>query len=387
MITGTETVHLAGRPGPIFIEGRLPLLDAADVVQLGLRDGQIVRPTVEVMGSQLKLSLMGRAWDLAPGWRALAGQWLPVEVRLLPSGGAQLRPLASASRASTPAVAPARGAVTGAVTSPPIGIDAPIAPDRLMQLALRPMNLDAWASLLRPGALAQVARQALASGAGGADDTDALLEALPQMSRMNPGALKAAIQASGLFTERRLAQGGAAAAGPDLKSLLRGWLDRLDRDSGEWAPRIAEAIDDIEAAQLQSTDALQPKDSAQPRDSLLNLVLGFSDHPPVKLSIEREGGAAAPSTAPWIVHVQSTSPAFGEIWLQAALHRDARVELTMWAPDESVCALARTQRAALRSELAIFGLDLDDFRVVQGVRPRREPEPFQSVGQLLDLRA
>jgi len=41
MITGAETAGLVGRPSPIYLEGRLPLLlQAKDVLALGLRDGK-----------------------------------------------------------------------------------------------------------------------------------------------------------------------------------------------------------------------------------------------------------------------------------------------------------------------------------------------------------
>jgi hypothetical protein len=375
MITGSETVHVMGRTAPILVEGRLPLLDAADVLQLGLRDGQIVRPAVEVMSGQLKLLLQGQRWDLSPAWRSLAGQWLTLEVHLLPSGGAQLRPLAPGgpTRASTPSpAAPQKPTQTG------VGGTSRVEP-----LALRPLSLHAWSALMQPGELAQLAQTlgTVSNPLGRA--LERLIIALPRMQELNADALRQAIADSGLLTEARLAAGLGASSRPDLKDLLRQSLPLLEADRGHWGGRIAEAIDDIEAAQLQSTDAVTP------RESWLSLVLGFRDHAPVRLRFEQPGpGQPDGPVLPWIVHVDSESPAYGALKLRCAIHRGGRVDLTLWLTHSPWADHFRAGLGALRADMVALGLFPGSLEVLSGEPPDSSRTAERSgLGQRLDLRA
>jgi len=123
MITGAETAGLVGRPSPIYLEGRLPLLlQAKDVMALGLRDGQMVKPTIEVRQEQLKMVLFNRVFDLPAGLRAQAGDVLSMQVQVLANGSAQLRSLMSVK--NTP------------IEEPPSATTA----TRADQLAVRPQS-------------------------------------------------------------------------------------------------------------------------------------------------------------------------------------------------------------------------------------------------------
>ena len=57
MITGAETAHLGLRPAPIYLEGRLPVLEAKVAGELGLHDGQVVQAAAESRSGALQLML------------------------------------------------------------------------------------------------------------------------------------------------------------------------------------------------------------------------------------------------------------------------------------------------------------------------------------------
>jgi len=369
MITATETSHLSARLPQIMLEGRVPALPAADVLELGLREGQVVRPAVEVRGQGLTLVLQGREIELGQAWRPLAGQPVTLQVRLLADGSAQLRP---------PVPLPAGAESAPTPTNPGNAAPAPLLADRLTQLLWRPAQLAGWLSLLQSPELR-------ARGASPSLPIDAsLLQALlPQMGSLTGFALRSAVLRSGLFGERSLALAGEGPALPDLKALLRAWQAGLGENQAELRVRLGEAIDDIEAAQLQSVDASPSREMPQS----LTLALGFADAPPLRLQIGREGGEHADAAAPWTVNVHSHSDRWGELSLQTRVFPDGLIELTMWADRERVCALAREGARRLADELATAGLRLAGFQVVQGLRPGAGPDAEAPAGRLLDLRA
>jgi hypothetical protein len=375
MITGSETVHLIGRSAPVTIEGRLPLLDASDVLELGLRDGQIVRPTIEAMGGRVQLLLQGRTWDLSAVWQSLTGQVLALEVHRLPSGGAQLRPIAAggASRTSPSAPESALGSASPEST----------ASIRTSQLADRPLSLHAWSAMLRPGDLARLASAISPSQTGLRQDLERLTTGLPRLQTLNAQTLRQAVLDSSLFMEARLVAGQASAEASDLKSLLRRSLEHLDTDRGDWGGRIASALDDIEAAQLQSSDAIQP------RESWLNLVLGFRDHPAIRMRLDRPApGVETSAKKPWVVHVHSDTPRMGELWLRTVIHDMNRVDLTVWARRADVVEPIRQGLGNLRTELVVLGIQPGVFEVLEGEppAPERVSAP-RALGRVLDLRA
>jgi len=377
MITATETAHLIARLPQIMLEGRAPALPAADVLELGLREGQIVRPAVEVRGQALALVLQGREIDVGQAWRPLAGQPLALQVRLMADGSAQLRPPAPLpasleAAAAQPASQPAAAQPAAGQPAAPAALLA----DRLTQLLWRPSHLAGWLSLLQSSEL-----RGRAAAAGPAADAAILQAILPRMGALTGFALRAAVLRSGLFGESSLARAGDAPVLPDLKALLRAWQDGLGEDQAELRARIGEAVDDIEAAQLQSVE------NAQPRELQLTLALGFADAPPLQLQIAREGGERDDSGAAWTVNVRSRSERWGELSLQTRIFAQGTIELTMWAERERVCSLAREGARRLADELATAGLRLAGFQVLHGLRPVADAGDEAPAGRLLDLRA
>jgi hypothetical protein len=243
--------------------------------------------------------------------------------------------------------------------------------------------LHAWSALLQPGELAQLAQTlgSVSSPLGRA--LDRLISALPRMQMLDADGLRRAIADSGLLTEARLAAGLGAAGRPDLKDVLRQSLPLLEADRAHWSGRIAEAIDDIEAAQLQSTDAVTP------RESWLSLVLGFRDHAPVRMRFERPTpGHPEGQALPWIVHVESESPAYGALKLRSAIHRGGRVDLTLWVTHAQWAERFREGLGSLRTDMLALGLFPGALEVLNGEPPDTAvtaDRPF--LGQRLDLRA
>ena len=356
MINGAETAGLVGRPSPIYLEGRLPLLlQAKDVLALGLRDGQMVKPTIEVRQEQLKMVLFNRVFDLPAGLRAQAGDVLSMQVQVLANGSAQLRSLMSVK--NTP------------IEEPPSATTA----NRADQLAVRPQSgLAAWFKLFDPGFFKQVQAQLSPS-----PEAVNAQRPFPRMGTLDGPALKLALLRSGMFTESRL-MSGATDAGQDLKLMLRDWMRRLSANS-PLGKTLSDAVDDIESAQLHALDPNSGREG-------LALVLGFADAPPVHVQIQREGGRQAPKDAPWLVNIHSDSEQWGPLWLQVKVLAEQRVGLTMWAERESIYRGAQSRAEGLAQEMREADLDLVAFRVIHG-RRTDEPEAVPPQGRLVDFKA
>ena len=101
VIPGADSVQFTGRVPVIHLEGRLPVLDTPMVQSLGLRDGQVVRPTVEVRDGQVTLMLHGQAIPVPPQLRLAAGErpWWQVSVDARGRGAGDYSAAASPSSA------------------------------------------------------------------------------------------------------------------------------------------------------------------------------------------------------------------------------------------------------------------------------------------------
>ncbi len=357
MITGSETVHLLARPLPAVLEARLSVIPAPDVVALGLRDDQIVRPLVTVQSDALKLVLQGRAFDPLPGMKLVAGESPPMRVQLLPGGGAVLH------------------LVQTATTTPPT-----VAPARLERLFHMPGGFDHLLQALRPGVLQQWLAPAVASNPQVGTLLQIFLRARPAMDGLDGPGLRQAILASGFLTESRLQR---KSAGPvDLKSVFRQLIEQLQSEHPEPASKLAEAVDEIEAFQLQTLQ----NDPARPLP--LNLVLAFGNGPPMQLTVHRDKPGKPREESTWDVDLYSQSDDWGQIWLRTRVIGTDRVGLTLWAEREDIYTLAVQRGHLLRDALREAQLTLNDFRVIHGPRPRSTPpSPAAGTGRLIDCEA
>lgn len=208
---------------------------------------------------------------------------------------------------------------------------------------------------------------------------------LPSLGLLDAQGLREAVLRSGLFAEAVLASASPASGAGDVKLALQAWWRRL----GAATPagmQVSEALDDIEAAQLQSLAARADGGLS------VSLVLGFRDAAPVALKISQDapdrGRQTADDRRGWSVDIHTRSDRWGPLWLHTRIEADARVALVMWAEREDLCAAARDDGARLAQILAEQGLQLERFQVIPG--PRADAggggRPPAS-GSVLDLKA
>ena len=381
MITSAETTPLMPRAPVILLEGRLPMFEAPAVAALGLRDGQVVRPAVEVRDGQLLLLLQGLAIALPPQLMRLAsGERLPWQVRLDANGRATLVPLEEDAPSAPLPQAGAREAAPAPEAQSTAG--------RLQQLALRPPAMTGLTALMQPGALAALFQSAPQAEIGA--QIEQLLRQWPQTSQLTPELLRRMLRQGGWTQESALARGlrPSGGQGPDAKSLLRGLLSDWTESPASTRALLQDALDDIESRQLQSV-----LDPAAGRDLVFAMVLPFADAPPVHVrwsQARQQGQENGKESRPWVVDMHTRSTVFGEVWLRTRISEGSRVELVMWAERAELAAQARASGASLAAWLNEAGLRMAGLQVIHGAPPPGiEPEaaPTGETGRLVDLRA
>ncbi len=351
MIPSTELAHLPGRNNPIYLEGKLLPLTAVQARELGLKDTDIIQALVRARsGDDLSLLIRGRAVSVPPGPQTqgwLPGQTVSLQVQMPPAGPVGLLPL---------------GASALAVQSNPAFFA------QVGKLLFRPPGLQQLSQLFRPGVL-----DALLRAAGRADLQARWAAMQLSMGQLSPQTLSQALAAA-MGSEVWLARGQTAPVGEDPKQLLRrlmaalkeGDIDNeaLEGEGGslEALDRLQQAVDDIEATQVQSVQAHAQK------ELLFSLVLPFTDADPVELQFRR-ARRQGDEPPPLVVNVHSRNQDLGELWLKTQLHGLDRVDLTMWALNEGVVQQARERSGELGQQLAEAGLAMQTFQVIHGPRP------------------
>lgn len=364
-LPGIDPVQLTGRAPVILLEGRLPVLETPLVQALGLRDGQVVRPNVEVRDGQMMLMLQGMAIPVPPQLRFGDRPWW--QVHLDARGRATLTPLATAP-----------GGEGGAAGGPPaLGATA----GRLEQLALRPPQGAGLQALLQPGVL-QALLQSAPSPELGAQLARAL-QAWPQAGSLTADSLRRLARQVAGGPEAALARGEIPE--PDLKTLLRTWLDLGPDAPGAVRALLSDAVDDLEARQLQTALA-----QADGRQVVLAMVLPFAQADPVEIRWSQQRETAPDGRrAPWVVDLHTRSSEFGEVWLRTRISDSTRVDLVMWAEQADLAARARSAAPSLARWLEEVGLRMTGLQVIHGPRPALEAEAPAAgpSGQLVDVRA
>ena len=357
MITGSETTHLVSRQLPLVIEARLPVIPAADVLALGLREDQVVRPVVTVQSDALKLVLQGREFDPPPGMKLVVGESVLMRVQLLAGGGAVLRPV-----------------------EPLVPTPGTVVPSRIDRLLLMPQGLDVLFQALQPGVIQQWVAPAVSSHPQVAVLLQLLMRSRPSTEGLDGPALRQAMLASGFLTETQLQHKTGVPV--DLKSVLRQLIEQLQSTDSQAADKLGGVVDHIEALQLQSLQS----DTARPLP--LHLVLSFVNGPPVQLTIERGRPAKTSEESFWDVDLYTRSDDWGRIWLRTRVTGSDVVGLTMWAKRKDIYTLAVERGHQLRESLREAQLTLNDFRVIHGLRPdQAAPVSNASPGRLIDCEA
>ena len=362
MLPSTDAVALSAKPPVIMLEGRLPILEAPAAKALGLHDGQVVRPTVEAREGQLVLTLQGRQLpgNLPTDARLAVGEQLAMRVQMDAQGGARLLP-----------------APYGAPTAL-----APTWPQRLEQLGLRPSGMGALMHLLRPGVL-----PALLAGSPQPEVgrlVDQLLRLRPSMSQLTAGGLRHWIRYSGWFLESQLSKGRDVSS--DAKALVRQMQASWSQAPDQVLRLLSDALDDIEAGQLQAGQDLLNVG----RDGWISLVLPFADADPVHLRFKsaRQGAGGEADNGPLVIDLHTRSHELGDVWLQTRITQHTQVQMTMWAVQEHVVHSARASTGTLRDAMDEAGLVLLGLQVVHGVRHPDDGSVLpQATGRLVDVRA
>jgi hypothetical protein len=359
-ILGPEGVHAIPRVAPIQMDMRTTYVEAPVARQLGLHDGQVVQAMVAVRNDQLKLVLNDHAFNMPLSPYIKEGDLAQLRAQLLPSGKWALQLLHTGSFAGPHAAAPAL-------------------PTRLNTLLFQPSGFASLLTLLRPGVLESLVPPVQ-------DGTD--LKKRITAQRLNMGSL----QASGLkrfilgeskATEATLQEGDVPVDSTKLLlRLLMAQRDRVEEQGGSEAHELQRALDDVEAAQVQSAQHQAKGDLS------FALVIPFIDADPVELEFEKKGNKPGQPKQPLVVNMHTQSRALGEVWLKTTISDSSQVDLTMWALSKDVAELAKFNASELTYEIENAGLVMGSFQVYNAPRPSlNEDRPAPDHGALVDTQA
>lgn len=340
LISGAEAYVAPGRVHPIYLEGKLPILQTTTAAELGLREGQVVQASVKLEHDQPMLMLQGKT---------------------LPALGLQT------SQVGESIWLRAQGGVLVPVSQQPLV-------SRIANLLYRPEVNAVLPQILQPGTL-----DALLSKIQRPDLQAQWRGMQLSMAQLTPAALQQAMKGA-MGSEVWLARGMQPPA-QDPKQLLRRLIAELSISSTDESAdtdtslieRLTQAVDDIEASQVKSVQA-----QAQ-QEVLFSMVLPFADSNPVELTVRR--GPRQEGEQPVLtVNVHSKTEDLGPVWLKTQLMNAQQIELTMWAEQALVVEQARSRSYLLGDELRAAGLNMRAFNVIHGSRPA-EPTDWTPSGR------
>lgn len=359
-MVGIDALHLALRT-PVTVPDVAQIrLDITAARELDLRAGEVVKGVVEFEGdvARFVLEFNGRPVKLPLRGGQLQAGKAAFSVLAVDAQEISLKPLGNTVDA-TPGVAPQF--ISDSLAA--------------MSLALRPQDLAAVARFMLPLNLDALAQRP--------ELNNALMPFLRQ--RLNAGGLapvtlKAAVEASGLWAEARLAAQQRLNPG-DFKLALWRLLDYAGGHRGaesEGLDDIKAALGALEAAQIEAVQA-----QAQ-GELLLNMVIPFENWAPLQLSLQRAAATPLQPGPPFVINAYSNDPALGEIWLKSVIEDQATLEIIMWAKQESTAAAAGAAAAVLTAQLAEFGLNLRKISIINGPRSAAVFVPPES-GQMVNI--
>ena len=356
---GPEPASLTGRIHPIYLEGKPFQLETVVARQLGLRDGQTVQASAELRGETLKLLLNGKLFDLPPGLHMQDGEtvWLRVH-----------------ANATSWLLKPVDMSPPEALNNPASPVAEALNTSRLNALLLRPPMSPTLLALFQPAMM-----NGLLQAVGNPELAAMFQRMRLTMQGLSANALQRGVQGSGMWLEALLSQ-GQAVSGQDSKAWLRRMIRALgERDSPQKAS-LEKALDDVEAAQVDSL-------AAQARGEIaFAMVLPFVDANPVELKFFRPARQPGQEAPPFTVNIHTDNQYLGEIWLKTSITRASHVDLMMWAMRPDIVNLARQHSDALSRRLREAGLTMESFRVFNSARPSL-PESWTPTGAVLDVRA
>ena len=359
-ILGPEGVHAIPRVAPVHIDMRTTYVEAPVARQLGLHDGQVVQAMVAVRNDQLKLVLNEHAFNLPLSPYIKEGDLAQLRAQLLPSGKWALQLLHTGNFAGPHAPAPAL-------------------PTRLNTLMFQPGGFASLLTLLRPGVLESLVPPVQ----DGAELKKRITAQRLNMGSLQASTLKRFILGESKATEVSLVDGDTPVDTTKLLlRLLMAQRDRVDEQGGSEAHDLQRALDEVEAAQVQSAQQHTKGD--------LNfaLVIPFTDADPVELEFEKKGNKPGQPKQPLVVNMHTQSRALGEVWLKTTISDSSQVDLTMWALSKDVADLAKFNASELTYELENAGLVMGSFQVYNAPRPsQNDDRPAPDHGALVDTQA
>jgi hypothetical protein len=359
-ILGPEGVHAIPRVAPIQMDMRTTYVEAPVARQLGLHDGQVVQAMVAVRNDQLKLVLNDHAFNMPLSPYIKEGDLAQLRAQLLPSGKWALQLLHTGSFAGPHAAAPAL-------------------PTRLNTLLFQPSGFASLLTLLRPGVLESLVPPVQ----DGAELKKRITAQRLNMGSLQASGLKRFILGESKATEATLQEGDVPVDSTKLLlRLLMAQRDRVEEQGGSEAHELQRALDDVEAAQVQSAQHQAKGDLS------FALVIPFIDADPVELEFEKKGNKPGQPKQPLVVNMHTQSRALGEVWLKTTISDSSQVDLTMWALSKDVAELAKFNASELTYEIENAGLVMGSFQVYNAPRPSlNEDRPAPDHGALVDTQA
>jgi hypothetical protein len=359
-ILGPEGVHAITRVAPVHLDMRIAYVEAPVARQLGLHDGQVVQATATVVNQQLKLALNEHIFNLPLQPYIKEGDMVQLRAQLLPAGKWALQLLHTGNFAGPEAL--------------PTGM-----PTRLNTLLFQPPGFAHLLALLRPGVL-----EALVPPVQDAGE----LKKRIQGQRLNMGSLQPLTLKRFILGHTKTGEASLANGEPvedSTKVLLRLLMaerERVeDKDSVDTLDSLKHALDELEAAQVQSSQTVNKGDLH------FGLVIPFRDADPVELHFEQKGNKPGQPKNPLVVNMHTDSRVLGEVWLKTTISQGAQVDLTMWALRKDIADLAKFNASDLTDELEGAGLRMGSFQVYNAPRPDAvEDHPPPEHGSLIDTR-
>jgi len=359
-ILGSEGVHAITRVAPVHLDMRIAYVEAPVARQLGLHDGQVVQATATVVNQQLKLALNEHIFNLPLQPYIKEGDMVQLRAQLLPAGKWALQLLHTGNFAGPEAL--------------PTGM-----PTRLNTLLFQPPGFANLLALLRPGVL-----EGLVPPVQDAGELKKRIQGQRlNMGSLQPLALKRFILGHTKTSEASLADGEPVEDSTKvLLRLLMAERERVsDEDSVDTLDSLKHALDELEAAQVQSSQTVNKGDLN------FGLVIPFRDADPVELHFEQKGNKPGQPKNPLVVNMHTDSRVLGEVWLKTTISQGAQVDLTMWALRKDIADLAKFNATDLTDELEGAGLRMGSFQVYNAPRPDgMEDHPPPEHGSLIDTR-
>lgn len=386
MLTGPDAIAQipGGKVLPIYLEGRLIPVTNQVGRELGLSINEVVRSVVEIRGDSLAIMVNGRQFDLPAQLRFSPGEALWLRFIMFPNGYFAFKPISGPGHNSPQSPAQVNKSITSTplstTTASPLGSGLSPA---VTSLFAQPANLSGILQILsNAGGMGSLLSLASALGPSALAQ---FLQSRPSMGHLSPELVKAALRASGLLSEAKLAKG--LSANPDLKLALRELLSssafgRL-RSGSLTSQSLESSIREIESAQA---DALSAQTN---RDLAFSFIFPFRDADPVLVSSFRPKQKAGSKVMPPLtLNLYTNSDSLGEVWMKATISDLRTIDLAMWAIREDIATRAVKAKPELAEELESAGIEMKGFLVFNGPRPAEPPRtPEDESGIIIDQKA